>query len=252
MNKAELLSVENPHYADLVRGNARLSDVKVANSDTKSQLPVHVIFGSGEYARIKTETKPQVGEEDKPIAELTKMGWFVMIPGTEFDRNTMLYSQTSQSDYEDLCRMDVLGLADASEDDQHQEGWYETGLPWRANHPALPNNKQGSLQRLAKLDKNLQRRDLTSAYSEVIRSQESENIVEKAPPEVYGKEFYIPHKPVVRETATTTSHHDESFTMRLRVRPTIPLPSTIALTPDQYYSIDCGMFLSDREFIQLP
>ena len=129
----------------------------------------------------------------------------------------MLYSQTSQSDYEDLCRMDVLGLADASEDDQrfvhaefkeqlyrHQEGWYETGLPWRANHPALPNNKQGSLQRLAKLEKNLQGRDLTSAYSEVIRSLELENIVEKAPPEVNGKEFYIPDKPVVRDTATTT------------------------------------------------
>ena len=110
VNKAELLSVENPHYADLVRDNAHLSDVKVADSDTKSQLPVHVIFGSGEYARIKTETKPQVGQEGKPIAELTKMGWFIMSSGTEFDRNTMLYLQTSQSDYEDLCRMDVLGL----------------------------------------------------------------------------------------------------------------------------------------------
>ena len=75
---------------------------------------------------------------------------------------------------------------------RHQEGWYETGLPWR------------SLQRLAKLEKNLQRRDLTSAYSEVIRSQELENIVEKAPPEVNGEEFCIPHKPVVRETAATT------------------------------------------------
>ena len=53
----------------------------------------------------------------------------------------MLYSQTSQSDYKDLCRMDVLGLADVSENDQrfvhtefkeqlyqHQEAWYETGL----------------------------------------------------------------------------------------------------------------------------
>ena len=115
INKAELLSVENPHYADLVRDNAHLSEVKIADSDTKDQLPVHVIFGSGEYARIRTETKPQVGDEGKPIAELTKMGWFIMSPGTEFVRNTMLYSQTSQSDYEELCRMDELGLADASD-----------------------------------------------------------------------------------------------------------------------------------------
>ena len=115
INKAELLSVENPHYADLVRDNAHLSEVKIADSDTKDQLPVHVIFWSGEYARIKTETKPQVGDEGKPIAELTKMGWFIMSPGTAFDRNTMLYLQTSQSDYEELCRMDELGLADASD-----------------------------------------------------------------------------------------------------------------------------------------
>lgn len=46
------------------------------------------------------------------------MGWFVMSPGTEFDRRTMLLTQTSQSDYEDLSRMDVLGLADTSENDQ--------------------------------------------------------------------------------------------------------------------------------------
>ena len=143
-------------------------------------------------ASNKTETKPQVGDEGKPIAQLTKMGWFVMSPGTEFDRNTMLYSQTSQSDYEELCKIDVLGLADNSDNDQRfvyaefkqqlyrdKEGWYETGLPWRANHPPLPNNKQGSIQRLTKLEKNLQRRDLTSAYDEVIQGQVLENIVER-------------------------------------------------------------------------
>ena len=190
--------------------------MKVADSDTKDQPPVHIIFGSGEYAGIKMETKPQVGDKDKPIADLTKMEWFIMSPGTVFDRNTMLYSQTSQSDYEELCRMDVLGLADASHSDQRfvheefkeqsyrdKEGCYETGLPWHANHPALPNNKQGSI-RLTTLEKNFQHRDPTSAYDEVIQGQVLENIVERAPPEISGNEFYIPHMPVVRETATTT------------------------------------------------
>jgi hypothetical protein len=44
--------------------------------------------------------------------------------------------------------MDVLGLADNPEHDQHEvyaefreqltrseEGWYETGLPWKSNYP---------------------------------------------------------------------------------------------------------------------
>ena len=122
----------------------------ITDKDTKSQLPVHVIFGSGKYTRIKTETKPCVRKEGGPIAELTKMGWFIMSPGTEFDRNRMLLTQTSQSDYEGLCRMYILGLADAAENDQtivhaefkeqlhrDKEGWYEMGLPWQANHPGL-------------------------------------------------------------------------------------------------------------------
>ena len=41
-----------------------------------------------------------------------------MSPGQEFDCNRMMLTQTSQTDYEELCRMDVLGLADSSEHDQ--------------------------------------------------------------------------------------------------------------------------------------
>ena len=36
-----------------------------------------------------------------------------MSPGNEFDRRTMLLIQTSQLDYEQLCRLDVLGLEDS-------------------------------------------------------------------------------------------------------------------------------------------
>ena len=217
VNKLELLAVDNPQYADLVQENAHLSGVKITDKDTKSQLPVHIIFGSGEYARIKTDTKPRVGKDGEPVAELTKMGWFITSPGTEFDRSKMLLTQTSQSDYEGLCRIDVLGLADAAENDQRvvhdefkeqlyrdKEGWYETGLPWRANHPKLPDNRQGSLLRLNKLERNLRRKDLTAEYNKVIENQLAEGIVEKAPTEAEGQQFYLPHKPVVREAASST------------------------------------------------
>ena len=48
------------------------------------------MLSGGEYARIKTESKPHVGREGEPVAELTKLGWFNMSPGEEFDRSTML------------------------------------------------------------------------------------------------------------------------------------------------------------------
>lgn len=38
-----------------------------------------------------------------------------------------------------------------------QEGWYETGLPWKGNHPSLPNNKAGSLKRLDSTMQNLEK-----------------------------------------------------------------------------------------------
>ena len=36
----------------------------------------------------------------------------MMSPGIDFDRSPVLLTQTSQSDFENLCRLDVLGLAD--------------------------------------------------------------------------------------------------------------------------------------------
>ena len=107
-----------------------------------------------------------------------------MSPGSEFDHNTMLLMQTSQSDYEDLCRLDILGLADTPEHDQSivhaefkeqlqrsPEGWYETGLPWRGNHPDLPTNEQGSIRRLSSLTRKLQRINLTDEDDAIIREQ---------------------------------------------------------------------------------
>ena len=177
---------------------------------TQKRLPVHVVLGSGEYARIKTETKPRIGQENDPIAELTKFGWFLMSPGTDFDKNIMLFTQTSQSNYKELCRLDVLALHDMPDHDQSvvfdefkerlthsPEGWYETTLPWKPNHPDLPSNKQ-------KLNRKLERDCLTKDYDDIIKDQLAEGVIEKAPPVSQPKEFYIPHKSVIGKSAETT------------------------------------------------
>ena len=217
VHKGELLTVDNPHYQQLIDSYSHLRGVKIEDLDSKEELPVHVVLGSGEYARIKTETKPHIGRDGEPIAEKTKLGWFIMSPGQELDRNRMMLTQTSQTDYEELCRLDVLGLADSSEHDQlavyrefkeqlvrNEEGWYETGLPWRGNHPPLPSNKQGSLRRLTNLNKKLERHGLTAEYDQIIREQKQQGVIEDCPLEPTGTEFYIPHKPVIREEAAST------------------------------------------------
>ena len=106
----------------------------------------------------------RVGEIGEHIAEQTRFGWTIMSSGAEMDIENMFLTSTSVADYEELCRLDVLGLKDTSIGDQrvvHQEfleqikrspeGWYEAALPWKGNHPPLPDNTLGSLKRLATL-----------------------------------------------------------------------------------------------------
>ena len=82
---------------------------------------------------------------------------------------------------------------------------YETGLPWKGCHPPLHNNELGSLKRLSNLVTKLEKRpDMLKKYDEVIKDQLSQGVVEKATEKADGREFYLPHKPVVRESAEST------------------------------------------------
>ena len=114
VNKTQLLTIPNPQYEKIITAYSHLRQVSIADRDTKDQLPIHVILGVGDYAKIKTNLKPLVGKVGEPIAELTRLGWFLMSPGNEFDKRTVLLTQTSQVEYEQLCRLDVLGLEDSN------------------------------------------------------------------------------------------------------------------------------------------
>ena len=186
-------------------------------TDTKKILPIHVILGANEYTKINMAGYQRVGEIGEPIAEQTRFGWTIMSSGAEVDIENMFLTQTSAADYEELCRLDVLGLEDTPIGDQrvvHQEfleqlkrspeGWYETALPWKGNHPPLPDNKLSSLKRLATLLHRIKRNGKLEEYDTIIREQLEEGVVEEAEMPAKGKEFYIPHKAVIRENAATT------------------------------------------------
>ena len=196
VDKGELLFLDNANYEETIAKNAHLSGVVMNDQDKKSHLPVHLILGAGEYAKLKTESAPKIGESGEPVAELTKFGWIIMSPGKEplgIANICMLLTQTSHVDYEELCHVDVLGLSDTPTNVQRnvytefqeqltrdEEGWYETGLPWCGNHPVLPSNSEGSLTRLTSLNRKLKHQNLTSAYEEIIEEQREAGTVEKA------------------------------------------------------------------------
>ncbi len=76
-------------YAEIIAKYDHLRDVKIVEKGGKAELPVHLVIGTNEYTKIKTETPPKVGKQGEPIAEKTKFGWTIMSPGKEVNANEM-------------------------------------------------------------------------------------------------------------------------------------------------------------------
>ena len=66
------------------------------DTDTKNQLPIHVILGTNDFAKIKMGTHPRVGQIGEPFAEQAKMVWVIMSPGRESVRVCVLFTKTSE------------------------------------------------------------------------------------------------------------------------------------------------------------
>lgn len=54
VERAELLSVEHSSYTEMIHRYQHLKGVKMEDTERKSLLPVHVIIGASDYAKIKT------------------------------------------------------------------------------------------------------------------------------------------------------------------------------------------------------
>ena len=220
VEKNVLLSLANPNYEGMIRKFSHLKGIKMTETDTKSELPVHLVLGASEYSRIKTSVPPKIGSIGEPVAEYTQFGWTINSPGTELDLSNLYLTRSTDEDYNRLCSLDVLGIQDSPsnntnsvyEDFKQQlvrsdEGWYETGLLWKTGHPPLPTNEKGSLARLSSLLRKLRRNpDLYQDYDAVIKEYLDQGIVERVSDNVQPKEkiFYISHKAVVRDQAEST------------------------------------------------
>ena len=216
VEKKELLSLENPCYNEVLSSYSHLRGVSMDDDDEKDQLPVHIILGANDFAKIRTGERLRVGRRGEPVAEFTRFGWAIMSPGKDQEFSLGCLAVNATTDYDNLCALDVLGLADATGDEndvyaefreqltRSKEGWYETSLPWKGNHPPLPSNREGSIRRLNSLLRKLRKTDMLNEYDAVIRDQLNQGVVERAPKEITGREFYLPHRAVVRENAEST------------------------------------------------
>lgn len=140
------------------------------DTDTKPFLPVHLTLGVAEYSKSKTSEPQRTGSVGDPVVEYTRFGWPITFPDVETNLDKMFLAQNAQSDYDELCRIDVLWLQDSPVGDEkvvHEkfleqlrrdpnDSWYETGLPLKRGHLSLlPSNEANSLKRLGKLAQRL-------------------------------------------------------------------------------------------------
>lgn len=83
VNKRELLVQENPRYKEIPEANSLLKGVRMDDDDTKHRLPIHIILGANDLAKIRTGKLLRVGRRGDPVAEFTRFGWTIMSPGAD-------------------------------------------------------------------------------------------------------------------------------------------------------------------------
>ena len=122
-----------------------------------------------------------MGLPGNPIAELTKLGWVILLPGKENASTNILFTKTSLRDYENLCSLDCVEKHEKNNEfvygkfrkqlGRDSVGNYETKLIWKENHPPLRSNEVNSLGRLHSLTKNLIRSNRLREYNKIIQEQ---------------------------------------------------------------------------------
>lgn len=115
------------------------------------------------------------------------------------------------NDYERLYTLDVLGIEDRGENDQRskmrqEDGRYEVTVPWIPGSTLASTNEQASRKRLQHVNKKLiPNQKLKQEYEKIVMDQLRDGIIERVPELPSGEQIlFMPHKPVVRDNATTT------------------------------------------------
>ena len=137
----------------------------------------------------------------------------------KFTSTDRMLARELDNDYERLYSLVILETVDRGEDGQldvytefinnasrQKDRRYEVNVSWVPNSSLEETNEMQSRQRLRSVEHKLKNNEkLTREYSEIVENQLIEMTVKRIPNELSeARVFYIPHKLVTRENATTT------------------------------------------------
>ena len=207
-----------------------LSGLTLADSaDAQSRLQVDILIGSDHYWSFTTGRI--IRGDSGPVGIETDLGWVLSGPvgcPSRSPTQTSLVTHTLRIEggpspntqaldeslklFWDLESFGITPERTVLDDFQDRihftEGRYEVSLPWKNQHPILPDNYSLCLQRLRGLIRRLrQMPELLREYDSVIQTQIQQGIVELVDTSVRkttGRLHYLPHHAVVRSDKDTT------------------------------------------------
>ena len=208
-----------------------LSQLELADySDGVSAVEIDVLIGSDYYWEFATGRMSR--GRSGPIAIHTRLGWILSGPVTFTEPGqssiSLIMTHTLRVDANELTEtldntlqsfwdLESLGIREPEqsvfekfrENIVFKEDRYEVSLPWKDQHPLLPDNYQLSLKRLHGLLRRLrQSPSVFQEYDRIIQNQLKEGIVQKVEDTTErtgsNKIHYLPHHAVMQQDKQTT------------------------------------------------
>ncbi|XP_064635803.1 uncharacterized protein LOC135492984 [Lineus longissimus] len=113
--------------------------------------------------------------------------------------NALHTSDVTDTEYDQKFKDEYLSKI------QYKDSRYYVPLPWRTDHPELPNNLETCKSRIKQVMGRLRKLDLIDAYVNVMRENIEKDFVSEISHESTAdtEGYYVPHFPVLRDSETT-------------------------------------------------
>ena len=189
---------------------------------------VDILIGS-DYAELQYSKQDILGKPGEPVARLTPLGWTCIGKPNDSSQIQTTFIRTffakESSNLEQLVQgfweSEESGLLPHSVQTQEESKIleqletsvsydnesYTVPIPWKNESPIMPDSREMALKRLENTEKRLQNDPVVGkAYCDVIDQYLEKGYISKIGCAItkHGKEWYLPHFPVIRNDKDTT------------------------------------------------
>ena len=197
----------------------------------RDKLLIDILIGQDSYWQFTPKT-PSIQKQGGLVAIETVFGWILSgswsapRPAPVDNVNLLLISDVSDEELRKFWDLEHVGVSSKeealdpfihdphlkrfSETTKFSQGRYEVALPWKSEQAKanVVDNFKLAEKRFIRTEQKLEEDpQLKAQYDQVFKDYVNEGFIEEVPPEQINTGypiFYLPHRPVVKESSTTT------------------------------------------------